>query len=52
MSGSSSNGVAPCQEQINKEAANGDSLLRMKATAEIEKKIMDLLREYKMNALA
>jgi len=24
----------------------------MKATAEIEKKIMDLLREYKMNAFA
>ena len=28
LSGSCSSGVAPSQEQMNREAANGDSLLR------------------------
>ena len=50
LSGSSSKGVAPCQEHMNRGAANGDTLLRMTATGEIEETIMDLLREYRMNA--
>lgn len=41
---------------MNKEAANGDSLLRMTATGKIEDKIeetiIDLLREYRMNVFA
>lgn len=52
LSGSSSHGVAPCLEQMNREAANEDSLLRMTATGGIEETIMDLLREYRMNDFA
>ena len=52
LSGSCSNGVAPCQEQMNREAANGDSLLRMTETGKIEEMIMDLLEEYRMNAFS
>lgn len=36
LSGSCSSGVAPCQEQMNREAADGDSLLRMMATGKLE----------------
>ena len=36
LSGSCSSGVAPSQEQMNREAANGDSLLRMTVTSKIE----------------
>lgn len=50
LSGSCSNGVAPSQEQMNREAANGDSLLRMTVASKIEETIMDLLREYRLNA--
>ena len=49
---SCSNEVAPCQEQMNREAVNGDSLIRMTTTGKIEETIMDLLREYRMNAFA
>ena len=52
LSGSCSSGVAPSQEQMNREAANGDSLLRMTVTSKIEETIMDLLREYRLNAFA
>ena len=52
LSGSCSSGVAPCQEQMNREAANAGSLLRMTVTGKIEETIMDLLREYRMNAFA
>jgi hypothetical protein len=52
LSGLCSNGVAPCQEQMNRKAVNVDSLLRMTATGKIEETIMDLLREYRMNAFA
>ena len=51
LSGSCSSGVAPSQEQMNREAANGDSLLRMTVTSKVEETIMDLLREYRLNAL-
>ena len=49
---SGSCGVAPCQGQMNREAANRDSLPRMRATGKIEETNMDLLREYRMNAFA
>lgn len=52
LSGSCSSGVAPCQEQMNREAANGSSLLQMAAVDKLEETIMDLLREYRMNAFA
>lgn len=52
LSGSCSNGVAPSQEQMNREAAYGDCLLRMTKTSKIEETIMDLLREYRLNAFA
>ena len=45
LPGSSSSGVAPCQGQMNREAANGSSLLPIEAVDEIERTIMDLLRE-------
>ena len=52
LSGSCSSGVAPSQEQMNREAANEDSLLRMTVTSKIEETIMDLLREYRLNAFS
>lgn len=52
LSGKRSSGVAPCQGQMNREAINGDSLLRMTATGKIEETNLDLLREYRMNAFA
>jgi len=52
LAGSCSSGVAPSQEQMNREAANGDSLLRMTVTRKIGETIMDLLREYRLNAFA
>ncbi len=52
LSGSCSSGVAPSLEQMNRKAANGDSLLRMTVTSKIEETIMDLLREYRLNAFA
>ena len=51
LSSSCSNGVASCQERVNREAANGDNLLRMTVTGKIQETIMDLHREYCMNAL-
>ena len=36
LTGSRSSGVAPWQEKMNREAANGDSLLRMTVTSKIE----------------
>lgn len=48
LSGSCSSGATPSQEQMNREAANGDSLLRMTVTSKIEETIMDLLREYRL----
>ena len=52
LSGSHSSGVAPCQEQMNREEANGSSPLQMTAVDKLEETIMDLLREYRMNAFA
>lgn len=52
LSGKRSSGVAPCQGQKNREAVNGDSLLRMTATGKIEETNLDLLREYRMNVFA
>ena len=52
LSGSRSNGVAPNQEQMNREAADRSSLLQMTAVDKLEETIMDLLREYRMNAFA
>ena len=52
LSGSRSSGVAPCQEQMNREEANGSSPLQMTAVDKLEETIMDLLREYRMNAFA
>lgn len=45
LSGSCSNGFAPCQEQMNWEAADGNSLLQMEAENKLEDTIIDLLRE-------
>mgnify|MGYP000612255753 CR=1 FL=1 len=45
-------GVAPCQGQKNREAVNGSSVLQMAAVDKLEETIMDLLREYRMNAFA
>ena len=44
LSGSRSSGVAPCQEQMNREEANGSSPLQMTAVDKLEETIMDLLR--------
>lgn len=52
VSGSRSSGVAPCQEPMNTEEANGSSPLQMTAVDKLEETIMDLLREYRMNAFA
>ncbi|WP_370757344.1 hypothetical protein [Parasutterella sp.] len=52
LSGSCSSGAAPSQEQMNREVANGGSLLRMTVTSKIEETIMDLFREYGLNACA
>lgn len=38
-------GVAPCQEQMNREVANSNSVLQMAAVDKLEETIMDLLRE-------
>lgn len=48
LSGTCSSGVAPCQEQMNREAANGSSLLQMAMVDKLE----DLLWEYRMKAFA
>lgn len=45
LPGPCSNGFAPCQEQMNWEAANGNSLLQMEAVDKLEDTIIDLLRE-------
>ena len=37
LSGSCSSGVAPSQEQMNREAANGDTLLRMAVKSKIDR---------------
>lgn len=50
LSGSCSSGVAPCQEQMNREAANESGLLQMATVDKLEETIMDLLREYRRNA--
>ena len=42
LSGSRSDGAAPNQEQMNREAANGNSLLQMTAVNKLEETIMDL----------
>lgn len=52
LSGSCSSGVAPWQEKMNREATNGSSVLQMAAVDKLEETIMDLLREYRMNAFA
>ena len=52
LTGSRSSGVAPWQEKMNREAANGSSVLQMAAVDKLEETIMDLLREYRMNAFA
>lgn len=52
LSGSCSCGVSPCQEKMNREAANGSSVLQVAAVDKLEETIMDLLREYRMNAFA
>ena len=52
LSGSRSSGVAPRQEQMNREEANGSSPLQMTAVDKLEETIIDLLREYRMNAFA
>lgn len=52
LSGSRPSGVATCQEQMNREAADGNSLLQMATADKLEETIMDLLREYRMNAFA
>lgn len=43
LSGSGSSGVAPWQEKMNREAANGSSVLQMAALDKLEVTIMDLL---------
>mgnify|MGYP001157729009 CR=1 FL=1 len=50
LSGSRSSGVAPWQEKINRDAANGSSVLQMAAVDKLEETIMGLLREYRMKA--
>ena len=52
LTGSRSSGVAPWQEKMNREAANGSSVLQIAAVDKLEETIMDLLREYRMNAFA
>ena len=52
LSDSCSRWVAPTQEQMNREAANGGSLFRMTVTSKIEETIMDLLRMYRLNTFA
>ena len=44
LSGSRSCGVAPWQEKMNREAANGSSVLQMAAVDKLEETIMDFLR--------
>ena len=52
LSCSRSSGVAPCQEQMNREAVNEMSLLQMTAVDKLEETIMDLITEYIMDAFA
>ena len=52
LTGSRSSGVAPWQEKMNREAANGSSVLQIAAVDKLEETIIDLLREYRMNAFA
>ena len=52
LSGSCSSGVAPCQEQMNREAANESGLLQMATVDKLEETIMDLITEYIMDAFA
>lgn len=47
-----SSGVAAWQEKMNREAANGSSVLPMARVDKLEETIMDLLREYRMNTFA
>lgn len=52
LSGSSSSGVEPWQEKMNREAANESNVLQVAAVDKLEETIMDLLREYRMSAFA
>lgn len=52
LSGALASGVAPWQEEMNREAANGSSELPMAAVDKLEETIIDLLGEYRMNTFA